>query len=95
MQKGCHLLRRSGETLRRLGKLLWQWLRHAQQLFHFLIGLTFLFLALGGVSVSILEWRYYQQSPAGGVLRLTLVASFTVLLIVFGLYSFLKARSVR
>ena len=52
-------------------------------------------LAFAGVTVSITEWQYYQRSPSQGLLRFGLLASFTVVLFIFCLYSFLKARSVR
>jgi hypothetical protein len=60
-----------------------------------LVGLAFLTLALGGASVSFWEWQYYLKSPSVGLVRFVLFASFTVLLIVFCLYSFAKARSIR
>ncbi len=78
-----------------LGNLISRWTRQAQRLFHVIVGLTFLFLAVAGAAVSILEWRAYRQAPSWGLFRFGMVASFTVLLVIFGLYSFLKARSVR
>ena len=78
-----------------LGDLISRWTRQAQRLFHVLVGLAFLFLALAGAAVSILEWRIYRQAPSLGLVRFSMVSSFTVLLVIFGLYSFLKARSVR
>jgi hypothetical protein len=60
-----------------------------------LVGLVFLVLAAAGVIVSFSEWQYYLKSPSVGLVRFVLVASFTVLLIIFGLYSFVKARSIR
>jgi hypothetical protein len=60
-----------------------------------LVGLVFLVLAAAGTTVSLSEWRYYLQSPSVGLFRFVLVASFTVLLVIFCLYSFLKARSIR
>jgi hypothetical protein len=60
-----------------------------------LVGLAFLMLAVAGVSVSVSEWQYYLSSPSVGLVRAVLFASFTVLLIIFCLYSFLKARSIR
>lgn len=75
--------------------LLAQWFRHAQRLFHVLVGLIFLFFTLAGATVSFAEWRYYQQTPSAGLVRFGLLASFTVLLFIFCLYSFVKARSVR
>ncbi|HEX5410630.1 MAG TPA: hypothetical protein VFZ27_02095 [Terriglobia bacterium] len=67
----------------------------ARQIFHLLIALLFLFLTLAGLSVSIRLWQNYQSLPSQGVWGFGMVASFTVLLLIFCLYSFLKARSVR
>ena len=72
-----------------------RWFRQTRRLFHTLVGLAFLFLALGGVHVSLTEWQFYRKAPAVGLFRFGLLASFTVLLIVFCLYSFAKARNVR
>jgi hypothetical protein len=60
-----------------------------------LVGLAFLVLAAAGATVCFSEWQYYLKFPSGGVVRFVLVASFTVLLIIFSLYSFAKARSIR
>jgi uncharacterized membrane protein len=81
--------------LGKLSDLLAAWMRHAERLFHMLVGIVFLALTLAGVTVSITEWQYYQRTPSQGLLRFGLLASFTVLLFIFCLYSFLKARSVR
>jgi len=81
--------------LSKLSGLLTRWFRHAQRLFHVLVGLAFLFLTLAGVTVSFGEWQYYQQTPAVGLVRFYVLAGFTVLLFIFCLYSFVKARSVR
>jgi hypothetical protein len=67
----------------------------ARQLFHVMIGVVFLFLTLAGVSVSVKLWQDYQKIPSQGVWGFGMVASFTVLLLIFCLYSFVKARSVR
>ena len=79
----------------KLGYLFTQCFRNAQRLFHMLVGLAFLALAVAGASVSFSEWQYYLKSPAVGLVRFVLVASFTGLLIIFCLYSFAKARSIR
>jgi uncharacterized membrane protein len=81
--------------LGKLSQLFTHWWREAERLFHVLVGLVFLVLTLAGVTVSITEWQYYQRSPSQGLLRFGLLASFTVLLFILCLYSFLKARSVR
>jgi len=83
------------ESWSRLGDLLRASLRYARRLFHLLVGLAFLFLAFAGASVSFTEWRYYRTTPSVGLLRFGLLAGFTVLLLIFCLYSLAKARSVR
>jgi hypothetical protein len=69
--------------------------RRVQRLFHILVGLAFLVLAVAGAAVSFSEWQYYLRSPSVGLVRVILFASFTVLLTIFCLYSFAKARSVQ
>ncbi|HZP00211.1 MAG TPA: hypothetical protein VFD30_07945 [Terriglobia bacterium] len=86
---------RDGQEWSKLARLLTGVFGHAQRLFHVVVGLAFLFLTLAGVAVSFSEWRYYTESPAGGLLRFYLVAGFTVFLFILCLYSFAKARSVR
>jgi len=83
------------ETWGRLGNLLQASFRHIQRLFHLLVGLAFLFLAFAGASVSFTEWRYYRTTPSVGLIRFGLLAGFTILLLIFCLYSLAKARSVR
>jgi hypothetical protein len=83
------------EMAGRLGGLLQTSFRHLQRLFHLLVGLAFLFLAFAGAGVSFTEWRYYQATPSVGLVRFGLLAGFTVLLLIFCLYSLAKARSVR
>jgi len=53
-----------------------------------LLGLTFLAAAAGAVAVSISE-RERDRTLS------ILVAGFAVVLVIFGLYSFAKARSIR
>ncbi len=79
----------------RLGSLFHYWFLHAKRLFHMLIGLAFMFLTVAGASVTISEWKYYREAPELGLLRFSLVGGFTVLLAIFSLYSFVKARNVR
>lgn len=79
----------------KLGELLDRWLRHAERLFHMLVGLVFLVLTVAGAGVSFTEWQSYQRAPSVGLVRFGLLAGFTGLLFIFCLYSFLKARSVR
>ena len=79
----------------KLGYLFSQFFRNARRLFHVLVGLAFLALSVAGVTVSFSEWQYYLKSPSEGLVRFVLFSSFTVLLIIFCLYSFAKARSIR
>ena len=79
----------------KVGILLGGWCRRAKQLFHLLIGIAFLFLTMAGVSVSIELWKDYHQLPDKGPWAFSMVSCFTVLLLLFSLYSFLRARSVR
>jgi len=51
------------------------------------VGLTFLVLAVAGAAASFSEWQFYLRSPSAGLVRFILFASFTVLLIIFCLYS--------
>jgi uncharacterized membrane protein len=81
--------------LSKLGDLFTRLFRNAQRLFQMLVGLAFLVLAVAGACVSFWEWQYYLKCPSVGLVRFVLVASFTVLLIIFCLYSFAKARSIR
>lgn len=67
----------------------------AKQMFHLLIGIAFLFLSMAGVTVSLKLWQEYQKMPSNGVWTFGTVATFSVLLFFFSLYSFAKARSVR
>ena len=80
----------------KIGYLFKQLFRNARRLFHMLVGLAFLVLAVAGVTVSFSEWQVYLQSPSRwGLVRFVSFASFTVGLIIFCLYSFAKARSIR
>ena len=79
----------------KLGQFLSTAYRQALRLFHMLVGLVFLGLAFAGATVSFREWEEYRESASLGLVRLYLFAGFTVLLILCGLYSFVKARSVR
>jgi hypothetical protein len=76
-------------------RLLHQGWRHTQRLFHTAVGILFLLLAAAGATQSFAEWKAYTQRPMNGMWRFEVVAAFTLLLLIFGLYSFLKARSLR
>ena len=67
----------------------------ARQLFHLLIAVLFLFFTMAGISVSMKLWQDYQKIPGQGIWGFSMVACFTILLLLFCLYSFVKARSVR
>ena len=69
--------------------------RQGQRLVNSLIGLIFLSMGVIGGLLSYQEWRIYQRTPAVGTVRLAMFAGFTIFLIILGLYSFAKARSVR
>ena len=60
-----------------------------------LVGLAFMFLTVLGASVTLSEWRYYRKAPELGIVYLSMVGVFTVLLAILCLYSFAKARNVR
>jgi hypothetical protein len=77
-----------------LSRLLHHGWRLTKRLFHLLVGVAFLLLAAAGAQQSFTEWRAYTETPAHGMWRFEVVAGFTVLLVIFGIYSFLKARSV-
>jgi len=79
----------------RLGLLISRAYRQALRLFHMLVGMAFLGLAVAGATLSVREWQGYRESASLGLARLYLFAGFTVVLVVCGLYSFVKARSVR
>jgi hypothetical protein len=76
-------------------ELVARWYRRARQLFQLLIGLVFLVLAGAGGLVTWQEWLDYRRAAAGSTIRFGVMAAFTVFLIILGLYSFAKARSVR
>lgn len=78
-----------------LGALFRYGWRQARRLFHVLVGLTFLVFAGIGASLAYSEWQAYAHNPANGVWRFATIAGFSLLLVIFGLYSFLKARSVQ
>jgi len=69
--------------------------RQTRRLFHLLVGLAFLVFAALGASLTFSEWQTYTRTPSNGIWRFATIAGFTLLLLIFGLYSFVKARSVR
>ena len=83
------------EHVSRVGDLVRSWLGAAERLFHTLVGVVFLVFTLAGGSIALSEWESYKHTPSTGVVRLSLLVGFTILLFVCTLYSFLKARSTR
>ena len=83
------------EFVSKLGDLFRSWLRAAERIFHTLVGVLFLVFTFAGASVTFTEWESYKHAPSTGLVRLSLLAGFTILLFVCTLYSFLKARSTR
>lgn len=79
----------------KLSELLGRWYRHVQRVFHLVVGLTFLILALAGALLSISEWRSYRENQALGWAHFGTMLAFTILLVILSLYSFVRARSVR
>lgn len=78
-----------GGRMRRIWRL-------ARRLFEFAIGIFFLSLAVVGGEASVMEWKHYLKHPSLGLSVLVYVCvAFTIALIFFALYSFLKARSIR
>ncbi len=69
--------------------------RHTQRIFHLAIALIFLFLAVSGAAVAIEMWQEHRHQANSGVVGFTVMAAFAAVLMIFSLYSFAKARSVR
>ncbi len=69
--------------------------RRAQRVFELMVGVVFMFLAGVGAAVSLSEWNNYLEHRSAGLFRFYLYSGFTIVLIFFCLYSFLKARSIR
>ena len=70
-------------------------IRQAHRIFEFVVGLAFFGLAAGCISLSLTQWHRYQTDPSAGLSFFYMLASFSLVLIFCGLYSFLKARSIR
>lgn len=88
-------MKESTGTVTTGGRLRRTW-RLARRLFEFSIGLFFLCLAVVGGEASVMEWKSYLRHPSFGIELLVYVCViFTIALIFFALYSFLKARSIR
>jgi hypothetical protein len=59
------------------------------------VGFAFFVLAAFCVSLSFSQWHRYQINPSNGLSLFYMSSSFSLLLVFCGLYSFLKARSIR
>ncbi len=88
-------LLRQGGSLGRLASKLRSTIKQVHRMFELLVGLLFLIMAAGTISLSLAQWRNYLKDPSAGLGLFYLSASFSVLLIFCSLYSFLKARSIR
>ncbi len=69
--------------------------RQVQRFFHLAVALVFLFLAVSGAVMTFEMWQEHRRQAHGSILGLTVMAGFAALLMIFALYSFAKARSVR
>jgi TRAP-type C4-dicarboxylate transport system permease small subunit len=69
--------------------------RLARRLGHTLIAFSFFAMAAVGVFVSLEEWMSHRPAPADDWIRLSVFGGFTLFLVIMGLLSLLKARSVR
>lgn len=79
----------------RLGDRFRRTLRQAKRLLDFVMGLAFLLFAAAGGEVALRLWKEHVNHPEHSLAGFDVIASFTVVLIIFSLYSFAKARSVR
>jgi TRAP-type C4-dicarboxylate transport system permease small subunit len=84
-----------GVHLSALGNRLRRGVRQAHRFIEFAIGLAFFILAVGCVSVSFNEWHLHQNNPSIGLSLFYIFVCFSLVLVFCGLYSFLKARSIR
>jgi hypothetical protein len=64
-------------------------------MFEVVVGLAFFVLAAFCISLSFTQWHRYQTNTSTGLSLFYMFASFSLLLVFCGLYSFLKARSIR
>ncbi|MGH9447749.1 MAG: hypothetical protein ACRD3O_18805 [Terriglobia bacterium] len=78
-----------------LGYRLRRGARLVHRIFELVIGLAFLVMAAGAISLSLTEWHKYSENPSTGLSLFYMFVSFSVLLVLCSLYSFLKARSIR
>ena len=62
------------QSLSTLSFLMARWYRQAQRVFHMLVGLVFLGLAVAGVTLTAAEWKFYRQAPSVGLTQFALLA---------------------
>jgi TRAP-type C4-dicarboxylate transport system permease small subunit len=87
--------REGRQVLVTLGNRLRKGVRQVHRMFEVLVGLSFFVLAAFCISLSFTQWHRYQTNPSGGLSLFYMFASFSLVLVFCGLYSFVKARSIR
>lgn len=93
---GCqHNGNRKGISLGALTSILRRGVRRAHRILEFVVGLAFFVLAACCISLSFSQWQRYQAKPSTGLSLFYMFASFSLVLVFCGLYSFVKARSIR
>jgi hypothetical protein len=78
-----------------LGNPLRRGVRQAHRIIEFAVGLAFFSLAIGCMSLCFTEWQRHQVNHATSLGLFYTFAGFSLVLVFFGLYSFVKARSIR
>lgn len=78
-----------------LGTRLRRSMRQVHRIFEFVMGLVFFVLAIGCISLSLTQWQKYHHDSSTGLSLFYMFISFSIVLLFCGLYSFLKARSIR
>ena len=63
--------------------------------FHIAVAVTFLMIAIAFGQKAFLAWRSYQNNPQEGPWYLYIWVGTVTILIIFSLYSLLKARTIR
>lgn len=76
----------------------WNWLRNSLKILHRLwlevTGFVFCALALFGTFSLIREWRLHQQG-GGELWKVAASGTFTVTMLMFGIYSFFKSHRLK
>jgi TRAP-type C4-dicarboxylate transport system permease small subunit len=81
--------------LSKFGHRLRQGARQVHRIIEFTIGIAFMVMAAGAISLSFTEWHKHVENPSAGLSQFYMFVSFSVVLVFCCLYSFLKARSIR